>query len=213
MGTMSCNDFVSHLEGWMEGERPAASAAHLQGCSNCQSLIQDLESIQGAARSMETSEAPPERVWVSLRAQLEQEGLIHGERHAWVDGIGTWFDGIFSAVPRPALAGAYLVALVAVGAALVIPGYRRGDWNTASVPAFSAGLDSAEHATLAMGDSDPAVAASLQRNLAIVDNYIALCEKSVKEEPENEDARDFLYDAYEQKADLLAEIAERGDGR
>lgn len=208
-----CNEFANQLEQWMEGERPAESAAHLKGCPDCQSLIQDLESIRGAARSMETGDAPPDRVWVSLRAQLEQEGLIHGERRGWMEGIRTWFDGIFSAVPRPALAGAYLVALVAVGAAVAIPGYRRVDWNTASVPAFSAGLDSAEHATLAMGDSDPAVAASLQRNLAIVDNYIALCEKSVKEEPENEDARDFLYDAYEQKADLLAEIAERGDGR
>ena len=56
--------------------------------------------------------------------------------------------------------------------------------------------------------------ASLQKNLAIVDNYIALCEKSVLDEPENEVARDYLYDAYQQKADLLAQISERGgDGR
>ena len=52
--------------------------------------------------------------------------------------------------------------------------------------------------------------ASLHDNLAIVDNYIALCEKSVREEPENEVARDYLYDAYEQKADLLAQMTERG---
>jgi hypothetical protein len=46
--------------------------------------------------------------------------------------------------------------------------------------------------------------------LAIVDNYIALCEKSVREDPENEIARDYLYEAYEQKADLLAQMTERG---
>jgi hypothetical protein len=211
MSTMSCNDFMNYLEGWMEGERPAESAAHLQGCPNCRSLLEDLESIQVAGRSMETDTAPPERVWTSLRAQLEQEGLIQRQTHDWTAGLRSWFGGVFSAVPRPALAGAYMVALVAVGAALSIPGYRHV--NQLSAPAFSASLDSAEHETLAMGDSDPAVAASLQKNLAIVDNYIALCEKSVQEEPENEDARDFLYDAYEQKADLLAEIAERGDGR
>jgi hypothetical protein len=38
-----------------------------------------------------------------------------------------------------------------------------------------------------------------------------LCEKSVREDPEDEVARDYLYDAYHQKADLLAQISERGD--
>jgi hypothetical protein len=38
-----------------------------------------------------------------------------------------------------------------------------------------------------------------------------LCEKSVHEEPENEVARDYLYEAYQQKADLLAQLNERGD--
>ena len=52
---------------------------------------------------------------------------------------------------------------------------------------------------------------SLHENLAIVDNYIALCEKSVREEPENEVAREYLYQAYQQKADLLAQMTERGD--
>jgi len=211
MGMAGCNEFVNRLEQWLEGERPAESAAHLQGCPSCRGLMEDLDSIQTIARSMETDAAPPERVWTSVRARLEQEGLIQGETHGWAGGLRSWLGGVFSPVPRPALAGAYLVALVAVGAALSIPGYRQV--NRLSAPAFSASLDSAEHATLAMGDPDPAIAASLEKNLAIVDNYIALCEKSVQEEPESEDARDFLYDAYEQKADLLAEIAERGDGR
>jgi hypothetical protein len=60
-------------------------------------------------------------------------------------------------------------------------------------------------------DLNPAVTASLHQNLAIVDNYISLCEKSVQEEPENELARDYLYEAYQQKADLLAQIGERGE--
>jgi hypothetical protein len=59
-------------------------------------------------------------------------------------------------------------------------------------------------------DSNPTVTASLHTNLDIVDNYIALCEKSVNEEPENELARDYLFEAYHQKADLLAQLSERG---
>jgi hypothetical protein len=63
-----------------------------------------------------------------------------------------------------------------------------------------------------MLDSNPVVTASLQKNLAIVDNYIALCEKNVHEDPESEMARDYLYEAYQQKADLLAQMSDRGNG-
>jgi hypothetical protein len=38
-----------------------------------------------------------------------------------------------------------------------------------------------------------------------------LCEKSVREDPQNEIARDYLYEAYRQKADLLAQMSERGE--
>ena len=77
---------------------------------------------------------------------------------------------------------------------------------------LGADLDSVEQNTVAsFPNYNPVVTASLHQNLAIVDNYIALCEKSVREEPENEMARDYLYGAYEQKADLLAQMAERGE--
>jgi hypothetical protein len=84
-----------------------------------------------------------------------------------------------------------------------------------STQPLSAKLDTAEQATMSsLLDSNPVVTASLHKNLAIVDNYIALCEKNVHEDPESEMARDYLYEAYQQKADLLAQMTERGnDGR
>ena len=81
-----------------------------------------------------------------------------------------------------------------------------------STQPLSAQLDTAEKDTVSsLQEANPAVTASLHENLAIVDNDIALCEKSVREDPENEIARDYLYDAYQQKADLLAQMTERGD--
>jgi hypothetical protein len=56
---------------------------------------------------------------------------------------------------------------------------------------------------------DAAVTASLRRNLSVVDNFIAMCEKSVREQPENEVAREYLYGAYQQKAELLATVTNR----
>jgi hypothetical protein len=61
-----------------------------------------------------------------------------------------------------------------------------------------------------MRQNNPVVTDSLRKNLDIVDNFIAMCEKSVREEPENDVAREYLYGAYQQKAELLAMMVERG---
>jgi hypothetical protein len=176
----------------------------------CRGLVEDFGAIRIVARDLSTvEEEPPARVWTSLRAQLEREGLIRNRRSAW-------FQGFFRAIPRPALAGAYLAMLIAAAVALSGPIHRQINdyrWIQGTETArLGADLDSVEQNTVAaFPNSNPVVTASLHQNLAIVDNYITLCEKSVREEPENEMARDYLYEAYEQKADLLAQMAERGE--
>jgi hypothetical protein len=218
MGTSTgCNEFFDRLEQWMEGDRPSDLQAHVRGCAQCRNVLDDLDAIHQTAQSFADVEAPP-RVWISLRAQLESEGLIRNRRSSWTERFGAWLGGVFGAVPRPALAGAYLVALIAVGVALSGPGMQKSNddsWingTQISTQPLDAQLNTAERSSVsAMVNSNPVVTASLHKNLAIVDNYITLCEKSVREEPENEMARDYLYDAYQQKADLLAQMTERGD--
>ena len=52
--------------------------------------------------------------------------------------------------------------------------------------------------------------ATFRDSLEIVDKFIALCDKTVREEPRNQMAREYLYSAYQQKAELLASMTERG---
>jgi hypothetical protein len=59
-------------------------------------------------------------------------------------------------------------------------------------------------------ERNPIVAASYKQNLEIIDNAIAMCEKTVREEPRNQMARDYLMSVYQQKADLLSSMSERG---
>jgi hypothetical protein len=219
MNTSGCNEFLDRLSDWMEGERPSGASAHLRTCGDCRSLVADLAAIQRTASSIAADDPEPSpRVWLAVRAQLEQEGLIRADQPVPARTSSSWFDVIFAAVPRPVLAGAYLAALIAAGAALIGPAgshvndarWLSGTENTTQP--LSAQLDTAEHdAFAALKHTDPVVAASLQKNLAIVDNYIALCEKSVREDPQDEIARDYLYGAYQQKADLLAQMSDRGD--
>jgi hypothetical protein len=214
MATIHCDEFANYLEPWLAGERHPDAQSHVRDCPRCRSLVEDLNLIQATARQWGGEQVePPARVWTSLRAKLEEEGLIReaGRQRRW-------FNGWFNILPRPVLAGAYLAVLVAVGFGLSGPVSTRinkARWHD-SVQATTMGINKQiapqiSNTTSSLPqDSKSVVTASLRQNLDIVDNYIQLCEKSINEEPENELARDFLYDAYQQKADLLAQMSDRG---
>jgi hypothetical protein len=217
MATMGCKQFLNQLDAWLEGQREAEAQEHVADCRNCRGLVEDFKAMAMAARALDDDMSePPAHLWNSIRAQLEQEGIIReapSEGKVPTQRGGGWFPSL----PRPALAAGYLSLLLIAGFALSGPltkrmnDYRwiRGTQN--STASLGAQLDSVEQATIHSLSSNPIVTAALHKNLAIVDNYISLCEKSVREEPENEIARDYLYQAYEQKADLLAQMNERGE--
>lgn len=211
MATIQCNQFMEMIELWMDGEHHPAAELHLGGCERCRALLADLEAIRAAGLQLaETEVDPPERVWIALRAQLGSEGLLgRPERR-------NWFGIVFPALPGPALASAYAALLVIGGLLLGSQVRSLNDvvWLD-STQVASASLDTqfdavAQGAVSGLHEHNPDVTAALNANLVMVDNYISLCEKSVREEPQNEMLRDYLYGAYQQKAELLATMAERG---
>jgi len=219
MATVTCRDFQGRFESSDDSPRndlPDLSIqAHLRDCPSCRNFIEDLGKIRAAGAQLAASDPePPARIWFSLRAELEKEGLIRDTpSKSWV---GELFSGRFSVLPRPVLAGGYLAALLAIAFGLSGPinsrinRQRWLDGNQSSMEPLSAQLMSAEKASFSSSPaSETPVTASLHQNLEIVDNYISLCENSVREEPENELAREYLYEAYQQKADLLAQLNER----
>src|SRR5579884_3617219 len=73
---MQCEDIEGALVSEGLESLSGAARAHLAVCSSCRDSVADLEAIAQAARSLPAEVEPPARVWVSLRAQLEAEGLI-----------------------------------------------------------------------------------------------------------------------------------------
>jgi hypothetical protein len=205
MPSSQCSSFVDVVGPWMEGERSPALQAHLQSCASCRSLVSDLETIHSIAQEFPEPEPPP-RVWASIRSQIEAEQAPRGWRRWFAAG---W--------PRPVMATATLAVLVVAG---FVAGHdvRRHknieEWQ-AEVAKGTTPIQKDDdfniHQVSALPNRDAMVNASFQKNLQVVDNYIQLCEKSVHEDPQNELARDYLFGAYQQKADLLAEMHERGD--
>jgi hypothetical protein len=220
MTNINCNQFEQSLVEQDAGPLPASALAHIEVCADCRDLMADFDAIHDMAMELGSEGiAPPEHVWVSLRNQLEADGLIYEPLSAPQEIKGGWW----TAFQRPALAGAFL-ALILVSAALM--GYRGNPTQMAIHPQLALNQETSTVPTaetvfkeemLTVGDQsipgfqarDAAVADSIRRNLGIVDNFIAICEKSVREQPENEMAREYLYGAYEQKAELLATATNR----
>jgi len=203
------------LEQQPDGPLPLGAADHLDVCPRCRLLREDLEAIGMAGHEWGRDESsPPPRVWATIHAQLQAEGLIaEPSAPGWsADWLG-W-------TPRLALAGAYLsLLLLASGLA----GYRPGPSSNSldrpnaevhiSAPSL-AGLGQAldgnmQRVVASFSERDGSVALSLRQNLGIVDNLIAVCEKSVREHPGDPLAREYLYGAYQQKAELLAVAIDR----
>ena len=218
MAPMRCDEFRQISGEWVDGDRNPSAVSHMAECARCRALIADLDSIRSAA-ALWPEEEPPARVWIAIRSQLEKEGLI---RTPSLRPSAGWWERLraFGAF-RPALAGAYL-SLVIVGAGLL--GVQMKTVNSADQQAVwlqraqstmtpvAAELNTAEtKAVPALQAQSNDLTATLNHNLAIVDNMISMCEKSVREDPQNEMTRDYLYTAYQQKADLLATMAESAE--
>ncbi len=204
---MQCKEVevVLEQEGWTPV--PEAARAHLVGCGSCQNLVEDLTAIVATAHLLPPEVEPPARVWISLRAQLEVEGIIKtraAERGSWWHGFA---DVLRTRVMATAAVGLAIIAAVALQ--VQGPSAPTEARNLYADTATDLNNDEARlmHMQLA-GNS--VVDVSLRQNLDIVDRFIADCEQRVKEEPRDDLAREYLSGAYQQKAELLSAMMERG---
>jgi hypothetical protein len=207
------------LEQQPDAPLSAGAVAHLEDCVDCQSLWSDMEAIRTAGMEWGSDEIePPEYLWASLRRQLESEGLIR-ERTARRGWLLVWF----GTAPRWAMAGASISLLLI---AAMLAAYHVSEPKSAAVLPMRLSI-SAVRPQVAVADigkalegdvkdvfnslpeGNPVLASSLRENLGIVDNLIAVCEESVREQPDDPISRDYLYGAYQQKAVLLATATDR----
>jgi len=203
---MQCKEVevVLEHEGWTP--LPEAAREHVAGCAACQNLVEDLTSIVATAHLLPAEVEPPARVWTSLRAQLEEEGIIKPTRAE----RGSWWQGLPDLFRARVLATSLVAMLVIAAVALQIqhPAPATEARNVYDDAATVLNADEANLAQTELGGS--VVDVSLRQNLDIVDKFIADCEQRVKEEPRDDLAWEYLTGAYQQKAELLSAMMERG---
>jgi hypothetical protein len=110
---MECKDVEAVLEQEGLSPLPLGAREHLADCQGCSALLADLSAIAVAAKRIPAEENPPERIWISLRAQLETEGII-GEPQVAIGPVARPWWQVFAAFLRPralAMVGAGVLAV------------------------------------------------------------------------------------------------------
>ncbi len=107
---MQCKELEAVLESEGLDALPSEAREHLAGCTCCRDLLADLSAVVVAARTLPAEVTPPDRIWVSIRAQLEAEGVIRDTEPVVTARSASWWQG-FSGIFRPRV-------LLTVGASL-----------------------------------------------------------------------------------------------
>ena len=208
---MQCKEVEAVFEQEGLATLPEGARAHLTECSACQSFFSDLSTIVDLAHELPAEVEPPDRVWIALRGQLEREGILKTpassavERAPWWQVLGEFFR-------TRAMAAGAVGALILIAFALL--------WKNPSPPVLQANDTFADTAVLLSQQeqdlanmrlaSTSTVDTSLRQSLQDVDEFIAEGERRMKEEPQDNLTREYLSGAYQQKAELLSAMMDRG---
>jgi len=237
---MQCKELKAILEHEGLAPLPPAARAHLAECAACQGFFADLSTIQSLAQEFPAEAAPPERLWISLRAQLTAEGIIRESVELsagapWWQSVTAWLrprtlatagvgivlivTAIFlsrNAIPPP-VARISNPPVASPVASPVVPPVE----NSSLTPRPSPTEEAMANGGLVLNQAEldvpnmqlagnATVDASLRDNLRTVNEFIAECQQHLKQHPGDQLAREYLESAYQQKAELLAAMMDSG---
>ena len=205
---MNCVELRKSLAEVDDGSS-AEQQAHLKSCRHCSALLAELKMIATVAEELCEASEPSPRVWNSIEIALRQEGLIHAPRpgRSLIPSLGSpWGWARWMA---PAAAALLFVAGI----------YLRQHSNAQQlsyneVPQVVSEPVS-DVAIAGLNDDDllqevarqtPAVKAQYEDDLRHANEYIQDAKAVVAANPNDEEARRTLMEAYQQKA-MLFELA------
>jgi len=208
---MTCEEFGRVLPELEGDHHNIEQEEHLKTCCLCSALVSDLNAISAEARLLPDEQEPSPRVWNSIAIALRQEGLIRdphsppvsrsrpgGWRLAWLRPVtivlvlGAALLLEFEHIPR----GTPVTQQAATSAP--IQGIADGVSQDSAIDADQVQLLNLVRA--------PAMRARYESDLRAVNAYIRDAQTSVRDDPNDAIAQQYLMNAYEQRA-MVYEMA------
>ncbi|MGB7845611.1 MAG: hypothetical protein WBL63_08355 [Candidatus Acidiferrum sp.] len=131
---MQCKEFEAVLE--QDGLSPLLPNAreHLASCAVCQDFLADLSAVVVAAKSIPAEVTPPDRIWISIRAQLEAEGIIRDPQSVVVPSSEPWWHGFSQFFGPRALATVVAALFLVLGSIYFVKRPHTNDTAEVSKP-------------------------------------------------------------------------------
>ncbi|HSY93548.1 MAG TPA: anti-sigma factor [Candidatus Binatus sp.] len=199
---MNCVELQASLAEF-EDARSSDQRAHLKTCPGCSSLVAELNLIAASAIELRGAQEPSPRVWNSIEIALRREGLIRPQRtsRSLLPAFSSRWAWTRWAVPAAA------VLLITLGVYL-----RQHSPAVQVARVTSPPVAVSDLAIAGLNDDDllqevaqlsPALQAQYTDNLRHVNEYIQDAKGVVADNPNDEEARRSLMEAYQEKAMLF----------
>jgi anti-sigma factor RsiW len=211
---MKCTELLDGLDDFVDGllsrEEQAAVETHLLSCPGCRAEERRLRSILAAAQALPRERTPPRDLWPDIARAIGAGKVVAGNfapRRAQ-----PWW--------RPALAAAAVVAAVAAAMLMRGGGAPFGGPGTGQATAFPVAeghvtlLDAeqgyaraADELLAALAERrdalSPETRASVERNLAVIDQALKEIRDALQKEPGNAELTRMLASTHRKKVDVL----------
>ncbi len=214
---MKCAEALDRLDDLLDGLLPEperlAVLDHLASCEACRQEEQHLRAILAAARALPRDRTPPRDLWPGIAQAIGAEKVVRAEfgpknpRTFWL----------------PALAAAAVVAAIAAGVTMRGGGARFGGpgaGTATAVPVASGHVDlldaeqgyarAADELLAALAERrdslSPETRASVERNLAVIDQALKEIRDALQKEPGNRELTRMLASTHRKKVDVLRRV-------
>jgi hypothetical protein len=204
MKKMNCQQFQETLPYIIESGGGGDDESHLQTCSSCASLVQDLRYIAEQAKLLLPMHDPNPRVWNNIEQSLQREGLLPEGRMSPPGHITKNPTSQTEAKSWTPLGWALALTAVIAFAVVLINYKSKQLLQTPSTAQNSAAdptqFNSDDRQLISqLSQRAPDAQGAYEASLRDVNAYIADAEQAVRSDPGDANAQALLQDAYEQK--------------
>jgi hypothetical protein len=211
MKKMNCQQFQETLPYIIESGGGGEDDSHLQECTSCASLVQDLRYIAEQAKLLLPMHDPNPRVWSNIEQSLQREGLLPEGRMPPLGHIKKNSTSQTQAKSWTPLGWALALTAVIVFTVVLI-NYKPSQLPQTPLTAQNSAADPAQFNSddrqliSQLSQQAPDAQGAYESSLRDVNAYIADAEQAAKTDPGDATAQALLQDAYQQK-EMLYQMA------
>ena len=212
---------TDYIDGTLDVRERAEIDRHLESCAACRRLVEDFREIKGVVASLDLRE-PPVRSWTRLERaiKLEERPGVARRSPAWLQPRHLAWLGAAAALVLSTVVG---LRFMSNGAHRAAPAANTAAQSAAADAASANASAQSVEAELRQAEDhyekaikgleqianaeqdvfDPKTAATLQKNLAVIDQAISESRAALRAEPASEPAQESLLESFKAKMGLL----------